>query len=230
MYNSKYNYTGYSSSHWTSWLDCSRWDGQTIMCSLWPAWQMNIQMKLSWASLVTQGWLNIDITRSNKDYTLTGTEGITMPLLALPQDTDKIFNKSTLLLSNSLWGVPKPNWTPDSQSREVLSLKAFYAALETEVQEIPNLWFTHLIPALSGSTEIEGNIRSSRSTSCPFYQPVKSHHRHRDFFFFLILFLTEVPQGVGWDILGRNPWLWGWGCPGMGCSEQLWLPNPRTVE
>lgn len=58
----------------------------------------------------------------------------------------------------------------------------FHAALETQVQEIPNLWFTHSTPALYRSSETEGRIRSSRSTSCPFHEPVKSHHINRFFF------------------------------------------------
>lgn len=41
---------------------------------------MKIQVRLTWVSLVTQGWLDIDITLSNKGYVLTETGGITMQL------------------------------------------------------------------------------------------------------------------------------------------------------
>lgn len=45
--------------------------------------------------------------------------------------TDKSFNKSTLHLDDSLWSVPNPSRNLESESWEVLSLKAFHAVLET---------------------------------------------------------------------------------------------------
>lgn len=119
--------------------------------------------------------------------------------MALPEAIYHPFNKSPLHLGNSLWSVPKPNWNPDSQSQEVLSLKELYAALETEdsLHSAGNpKSLSH--PLTSSNSQgyrdrKKGQVYQIHVTSLSSTCQVPSQ---KEWDFFLILFLPEVPESV----------------------------------